>query len=52
MAFDPFTNEEVRAVIAESSGIDLDDSDSLRDYYAEPIRCMLRIKESVDTWEK
>jgi len=24
----------------------------LHDYYAEPVICLLRIKESIDTWEK
>ncbi|HAX51539.1 MAG TPA: hypothetical protein DEG06_08975 [Lachnospiraceae bacterium] len=52
MAFDPFTNEEVKEVIAKQTTIDLSDTTQLHDYYAEPIRCLLRIKESVDTWEK
>lgn len=52
MAFEPFTNEEIRTALKEHSETEPDDPDSLRDYYAEPIRCMLRIKESVDIWEK
>ena len=52
MAFDPFTNEEIRAVVTGEMGMDLEDLESLRSYYAEPIICMLRIKESVDTMEK
>ena len=39
MAFDPFTNEEM-------------DLRELHDYYKVPVMCLLRIKESVDTWEK
>lgn len=50
MAFDPFTNEEIAAVLDEK--VDLKDLDALHDYYAEPVKCMLRIKDSVDTWEK
>jgi len=52
MAFDPFTNEEVYEVVTGGMGIDLEDLDALRSYYAEPVLCMLRIKESVDTMEK
>ena len=52
MAFDPFTNEEVKAVIAEHAKGDLEDSDFLHDYYSEPVICLLRIKDSIDSWEK
>ena len=52
MAFDPFTNEEIHAVMTEEMGVDLEDLDSLHSYYAEPVKCMLRIKESIDTMEK
>ncbi len=47
MAFDPFTNEELREAVAGS----LDGMD-LHDYYTIPVRCLLRIKESIDKWEK
>lgn len=50
MAFDPFTNEDIRAVV--TGEMDLEDLESLRNYYAEPVICMLRIKESVDAMEK
>lgn len=52
MAFDPFTNEELRITLTEQTEIDLADRTILHDYYKEPIICLLRIKESVDTWEK
>lgn len=52
MSFDPFTNEEVRTILTETTSVDLEDHDFLHDYYAEPIICLLRIKTSVDTWEK
>ena len=51
MAFDPFTNEEIKAVIQEST-VDLEDSASLNGFYKEPVICMLRIWDSVETWEK
>lgn len=50
MAFDPFTNEEIHEAL--SAQIDLENRDCLRDYYADPIKCLLRIKDSVDYWEK
>ena len=52
MAFDPFTNEEVYAVFKEEMKMDLENPQVLRDYYAEPIICLLRIKKSIDSWEK
>lgn len=46
MSFDPFTNEEVREVLGQM------DVEQLHEYYKEPVMCLLRIKDSVDTWEK
>ena len=52
MAFDPFTNEDIRGVLEHEKIIDLTDIDRLKAFYHEPIICMLRIKDSVDVWEK
>lgn len=52
MAFDPFTNEELHSLVAAGPAIDLTDKKTLRSIYAEPVICLLRIKESVDTWIK
>ena len=52
MAFDPFTNEELHAAVSSVSNLDLTNRQTLRDIYAEPVICLLRIKESVDTWIK
>lgn len=52
MAFDPFTNEEIKVVLEQKKIIDLTDRNQLKALYKEPINCMLRIKESVDMWEK
>lgn len=52
MAFDPFTNEELKEVIASQTTIDLSDYDQLHAYYVEPVSCLLRIKESIDKWIK
>ena len=47
MAFDPFTNEEIKRI----PGMQLEPKD-LHKYYRKPIMCLLRIKDSIDTWEK
>ena len=52
MAFDPFTNEELRAQIPKEWNLDLSDQKILHDLYEEPVICLLRIKESVDIWGK
>ncbi len=52
MAFDPFTNEDIKELLTSQANIDLSNPNELRDYYVEPIRCLLRIKESIDTWIK
>jgi len=52
MAFDPFTNEDIKEVITSETTIDLSDHNQLHDYYVEPVSCLLRIKESIDTWIK
>lgn len=46
MSFDPFTNEDVLEVLGQM------DAEQLHEYYKEPVVCLLRIKDSVDTWEK
>lgn len=52
MAFDPFTNEEVQVIMAGNKKGDLKDPEFLRSYYADPVICLLRIKNSIDSWEK
>ena len=47
IAFDPFTNENV----AQVTGLQMDEA-QLREYYKVPVMCLLRIKDSIDTWEK
>jgi len=50
MAFDPFTNENVREVLDDES--DMHSLDDLREYFTRPIQCLLRIEESVKLWTK
>ncbi len=52
MTFDPLANSEIRMLLAENPKVNLEDPESLKAYYARPILCLLRIKASVDIWEK
>lgn len=52
MTFDPFTNEKIKEAIALELKLNLTDATQLHDFYTEAVLCMLRIKESIDTWEK
>ena len=47
MAFDPFTNDEIKSI----PGMPTEPAE-LREYYKEPIMCLLRIRDSIDRWEK
>ena len=58
-AFDPYTNEELADLVKKDAAIHagadkIDDypADYLQLYYAIPVRCMIRLVESIDTWEK
>ena len=57
-AFDPFTCEEVEALMREnvaaaSGGTFTDYPEGyLRDYYTVPVKCIIRLVDSVDTWIK
>ena len=52
MAFDPFTNSKIKEIIESENKLDLNNLTELHNYYKEPVICLLRIKESIDTWEK
>lgn len=52
MAFDPYTNEEVMELLKQQNRTDDITPDMLKNYYKLPVMCLLRIKESIDTWEK
>ena len=52
MAFDPLTNPEIKEAIQADLTLDISDLSQLHDYYKEPVMCLLRIKESIDMWEK
>lgn len=52
MAFDPYTNEEVKEVLCMENQISEFTSEWLKSYYKIPCMCLLRIKESIDRLEK
>ena len=50
MAVDPFTNKELRDLLEQS--YDLDSKDDLHEYFATPVKCLLRIEASIELWTK
>lgn len=52
MAFDPYTNEEVRELLLQQSKTGELSQDILKSYYKLPVMCLLRIKDSIDKWER
>lgn len=52
MAFDPYTNAEVMEFLKRQTKTEEFTQETLKSYYKLPIMCLLRIKDSIDTWEK
>ena len=52
MAFDPFFNEEIGEVLSSELKMDLGDKEEMELYFRDPGRCVLRILDSVDLWDK
>lgn len=52
MAFDPFTNEEIRTYLEQNQVVDLSNKEELRELYIEPVICLLRMQESAQSWCK
>jgi len=50
MSFDPFTNPVILKFIKKK--YDLSSKEGSRTYYAIPIKCLLKIKSSIDFWTK
>jgi len=50
MSFDPFVNEDIKAIV--ESEYDLMDAKKLRDYFALPIRLLIRLEKSMELWTK
>ena len=52
MSFDPYTNHEIMELLKEQFHVDMLSQEQVKEYYKFPVMCLLRIKESIDTWEK
>ena len=52
MAFDPYTNAEVMELLKQHEKTEELSQEMLKNYYKLPVMCLLRIKDSIDTWEK
>ena len=52
MAFDPYTNSEIKELLISRGRQHELDLKKMQQYYKIPVMCLLRIKESIDTWEK
>ncbi len=52
MAFDPYTNAEVMELLKQQEKTEELSQEMLKSYYQLPVICLLRIKDSIDTWEK
>lgn len=52
MAFDPYTNEEIKEILKQQNMKDEFTPEMLKDYYKVPVMCLCRLKTSIDTWEK
>ena len=50
MSFDPFTNNDLNKVVKNS--YDLGNKEEKRKYFEIPIKCLLRIETSIETWIK
>ena len=52
MAFDPYTNAKVMKLLKRQKKTKELSQEMLKNYYKLPVMCLLRIKDSIDTWEK
>lgn len=52
MSFDPFTNDEIRGILTSQRIVDIESTEELAEYFREPVICLLRIRDSVEHWEK
>lgn len=52
MAFEPYTNDEIMELLKYQFQTEELTQERLKNYYKVPVMCLLRIKESIDTWEK
>lgn len=48
MSFDPLTSREIQLFLGER--LDVTNKEALKQFYTEPIRCLLRLENSMDLW--
>lgn len=51
-SFDPLSNVDVKEALSVDSELYLNDRGTLEKYFREPVQCVRRIYDSVETWEK
>lgn len=51
-AFDPCVNDDIQEILKQQLQTEELTQEMLKNYYKLPVMCLLRIKVSVDTWEK
>jgi small nuclear ribonucleoprotein (snRNP)-like protein len=47
MSFDPFTNKEIQEIVIQEDG-----SFNAKKYFETPIKCLIRIEDSIKLWTK
>lgn len=52
MAFDPCVNDDIQELLKQQFQTEELTREMLKKYYKLPVMCLLRIKDSVDIWEK
>lgn len=52
MSFDPYTNDEIMELLKKNYQTSELTLEALHEYYKIPVMCLLRIKDSIDLWEK
>ena len=52
MAFDPFVNEDILSIFSSSGMVDVNSPESLYEYFKTPIKCLIRIEQSIALWTK
>jgi hypothetical protein len=52
MSFDPFVNNNISSIANSEGIVDISSSESLREYFENPVKCLLRIESSIEIWTR
>ena len=52
MAFDPFVNENIETILTSHEMVDKNTVESLSKFFRIPIKCLIRINQSIELWTK